>query len=57
MGMDWGGYLHSRRGVSPGKLVRKPLLRAIARVERVGETRAAWAKATKSMGIAEPIAA
>ena len=57
MGMDWGGCLHSRRGVSPGKLVRKPLLRAIMRVERAGENRAAWAMATKSAGVADPIAA
>jgi hypothetical protein len=58
MGMDWGGCLHSRRGVSPGKLVRKPLLRAITRVERAGENRAAWAKATtKSAGIMDLMAA
>jgi hypothetical protein len=57
MGIDWGGCLHSRAGVRPGKLVRKPFSRAIARVDRAGENRAAWAKATKSAGIADPIAA
>lgn len=57
MGMDWGGCLRSRAGVRPGKLVRKPFSRAIASVDRAGENRAAWAKATKSAGVADPIAA
>jgi hypothetical protein len=57
MGMDWGGCLHSRAGVRPGKLVRKLLLRAIASVDRAGENRAAWAKATKSAGVMDLIAA
>jgi hypothetical protein len=43
--------------VNPGKLVRKPLSRAITRVERAKENRAAWAKATKSMGITDLMAA
>ena len=46
--MDWGGCLHSRIGVSLGKLVRNPFSRAIVRVERAGENWAAWAKATES---------
>ena len=41
---------------SPGKLVRLPLATALANVERDGENREAWAKATSSAGVAEPMA-
>lgn len=56
--MDCGGYLHSDVGISLGKLVRKPLLRAIERLERMGgEKSAAWAKATKLAGVMDLMAA
>jgi hypothetical protein len=42
--------------VRPGKLVMNPLSRALCRVERVGENRAACAKATSLAGVADPIA-
>ena len=40
-----------------GKLVRNSFSRAIVRVERVGENRAAWAKETNSAGVTDPMAA
>jgi hypothetical protein len=49
--------LRKRAGERPGKDGRKPLFRAVCRVERAGEKRAAWAKATSSAGVAEPMVA
>ena len=42
--------------MSPGKLVRNPLVSAASRVDKAGENREAWAKATSSAGVADPMA-
>ena len=55
--VECGGYFRRSVGVSPGKWVMKPLVRARLRVDKVGENKAAWAKATRSDGVAEPMEA
>jgi hypothetical protein len=57
IGIDRGGYLRRRARESPGKDGRKPFCRANSKMEREGEKRAAWAKATSSAGVAEPMVA
>jgi hypothetical protein len=54
--IDLGGCFLSEAEVNPGKFVRNPLERADAKVERAGENKDAWAKATRSAGVADPIA-
>jgi hypothetical protein len=49
--MDWGGCLWSILNVRPGKFVKKPLDRAFSKVERAGENKVAWSKATKSAAL------
>ena len=56
MATDAGGYLSRSLVESPGKLVRLPLATALANVERDGENKEAWAKATSSAGVADPMA-
>ncbi len=48
-----GGCLRTRADVRPGKPVMRFWSRAVQRVERTGEKRAAWANATSSAGVAE----
>ena len=48
MGTDVGGNLRRAWAVRPGKLVRKPLVKAVSRVEREGEKSVACANATMS---------
>jgi hypothetical protein len=55
--LDRGGCLRRSVGVMPGKLVMKPLRRARCKVDKAGENKAAWAKATRSAGVAEPTVA
>ena len=47
----FGGYFLRERLVRPGIGGMKPFIRALFRVEIVGEKRAAWAKATRSLGL------
>lgn len=54
---ECGAYFRRSVGVSPGKWVMKPLVRARLRVDKVGENKAAWAKATRLAGVAEPMEA
>jgi hypothetical protein len=54
---DWGGCCRRVQAESPGKLERKPLARAMAKVDKMGEKRAAWANATISDGVAVLMAA
>jgi hypothetical protein len=54
---DRGGYLRKLADVNPGRLKRKFLSIALARVDNAGENIAACAKATSSAGVAEPMAA
>lgn len=56
MAIERGGYWRRSWGVSPGNWGRKPFWRAWAKVERAGENKAAWANATSSAGVAEPMA-
>ena len=56
MATECGGYLSRSLVERPGKLVRWPLANALDNVERDGENREAWAKATSSAGVADPMA-
>ena len=49
---DLGGYFCRDFRVRPGKGGRKPLRSAVSRVDTEGENREAWAKATRSAGVA-----
>jgi hypothetical protein len=48
---EYGGYLVRDSVVRPVKGGRYPCWRAVAKVERAGEKRDAWAKATRSAGV------
>ena len=47
-----GGCFFRERLDRPGMGGMKPFVRALFRVDIVGEKRAAWAKATRSLGLA-----
>ena len=57
--LEVGGYLRNEVAVRPGKLTRKPRLRADSYVvsTSTGENKAAWAKVTKFAGVDAPTAA
>ena len=57
IGTEFGGYFHSVADIRPGKLVRNPCARAAESVDNAGENSVAWAKATRSAGVAAPMAA
>jgi hypothetical protein len=57
METERGGCLRTRADVSLGKLVMRFWSRAVHSVERLGEKREAWAKATSLAGFAEKEAA
>ena len=53
--VDRGGYFLRVVVVRPGKLVMKFFFNALSNVDNAGENKAAWAKATNSAGVAEPM--
>jgi len=55
--MDCGRYWHSCCRVSLVYLVRWTWHRALARIDKAGLKRAAWAKATRSAGVVPPMVA
>ena len=57
IGTECSGYFRRRGDVRPGKFVRKPCARAAESVENVGKNNAACANATRSAGVATPMAA
>jgi hypothetical protein len=56
MAYDCGGCLQRERVFNPGKLVRYPHWSAVSRVDNASKKNAAWAKATKCAGVADPMA-
>lgn len=56
MAMDCGGNLRNVSIFRPGRFGIYPRRSACSNVDSAGENRDAWAKETKSAGVAEPIA-